>query len=57
MMTTKDQKRTAVSFRIRPDLPDKIREAAAAENRSITNWVETAILERLERIKDGRSNA
>ena len=56
MMTTKDQKRTAVSFRIRPDLPDKIREAAEAENRSITNWVETAIIERLERIKDGGSN-
>ena len=38
-----------ISFKVEPHIRDAIRKAADAENRSMNNWVHTALLEVLTR--------
>jgi hypothetical protein len=39
--------KTAVTVRLQPDLLAQVRESAARDNRSLTNFIETALRERL----------
>jgi hypothetical protein len=39
--------KTAVTVRLQPDLLAQVRESAARDNRSLTNFIETALRDRL----------
>jgi hypothetical protein len=41
------QAKTAVTVRLQPDLLAQVRESAARDNRSLTNFIETALRERI----------
>jgi hypothetical protein len=42
------QLKTPVTVRLNPDLLAEVRESAARDNRSLTNFIETALRERIE---------
>lgn len=41
------QLKTPVTVRLNPDLLAKVRQSAARDNRSLTNFIETALRERI----------
>jgi hypothetical protein len=41
------QLKTPVTVRLNPDLLAEVRESAARDNRSLTNFIETALRERI----------
>jgi hypothetical protein len=41
------QQKTPVTVRLNPDLLAEVRESAARDNRSLTNFIETALRERI----------
>ena len=44
--------RKSVTFRFDPDLLTRVRQSAAADHRSLTNFVETALRRAIERPSD-----
>jgi hypothetical protein len=42
------QLKTPVTVRLNPELLAEVRESAARDNRSLTNFIETALRERIE---------
>lgn len=42
------QQKTAVTVRLNPDLLAEVRQSAARDNRSLTNFIETALRERID---------
>jgi hypothetical protein len=42
------QLKTAVTVRLNPELLAEVRQSAARDNRSLTNFIETALRERIE---------
>jgi predicted transcriptional regulator len=46
----------AVTFRIDPDLLERARRLADADNRSLTNYVETALRRAIERSADSQES-
>jgi hypothetical protein len=45
--------KTAVTVRLQPDLLAQVRESAARDNRSLTNFIETALRERIGAVSAG----
>lgn len=41
----------AVTIRLHPNEKKKLEDLAAAQNRTVTNWLETLIIEQWERLK------
>jgi hypothetical protein len=41
------QQKTPVTVRLNPDLLAEVRQSAARDNRSLTNFIETALRERI----------
>jgi hypothetical protein len=48
------QQKTAVTVRLNPDLLAEVRQSAARDNRSLTNFIETALRERVDGVARGR---
>jgi|HubBroStandDraft_6_1064221.scaffolds.fasta_scaffold4155974_1 hypothetical protein len=48
------QVKTPVTVRLNPDLLAEVRQSAARDNRSLTNFIETALRERINEIGRGR---
>jgi hypothetical protein len=48
------QLKTPVTVRLNPDLLAEVRQSAARDNRSLTNFIETALRERINDIADSR---
>jgi hypothetical protein len=48
------QLKTAVTVRLNPDLLAEVRQSAARDNRSLTNFIETALRERINGIVRSR---
>jgi hypothetical protein len=42
------QQKTPVTVRLNPDLLAEVRQSAARDNRSLTNFIETALRERIK---------
>jgi hypothetical protein len=51
------QLKTPVTVRLNPDLLAEVRQSAARDNRSLTNFIETALRERINDIADSRRNS
>lgn len=49
----KKQTRVPITFTIDPELKKRIEDAAAADNRTVSNWIECMILKALEGTKNG----
>jgi hypothetical protein len=48
------QQKTPVTVRLNPDLLAEVRQSAARDNRSLTNFIETALRERINGVSRGR---
>jgi hypothetical protein len=48
------QLKTAVTVRLNPDLLVEVRQSAARDNRSLTNFIETALRERINGVSRSR---
>jgi hypothetical protein len=48
------QLKTPVTVRLNPDLLAEVRQSAARDNRSLTNFIETALRERVNGVARGR---
>jgi hypothetical protein len=48
------QLKTPVTIRLNPDLLAEVRQSAARDNRSLTNFIETALRERVNGISSSR---
>ena len=48
------QLKTPVTVRLNPDLLAEVRQSAARDNRSLTNFIETALRERINSVADGQ---
>jgi hypothetical protein len=48
------QQKTPVTVRLNPDLLAEVRQSAARDNRSLTNFIETALRERINGVARGR---
>jgi hypothetical protein len=51
------QLKTPVTVRLNPDLLAEVRQSAARDNRSLTNFIETALRERINGVARGRHAA
>jgi hypothetical protein len=51
------QLKTAVTVRLNPDLLAEVRRSAARDNRSLTNFIETALRERINDVSRGQRAA
>lgn len=49
------QLKTPVTVRLNPDLLAEVRQSAARDNRSLTNFIETALRERINGVSRSRS--
>jgi hypothetical protein len=47
------QLKTPVTVRLNPDLLAEVRQSAARDNRSLTNFIETALRERINGVSSG----
>jgi hypothetical protein len=47
------QLKTPVTVRLNPDLLAEVRQSAARDNRSLTNFIETALRERINGVSRG----
>jgi hypothetical protein len=47
------QQKTPVTVRLNPDLLAEVRQSAARDNRSLTNFIETALRERIAGVMGG----
>jgi hypothetical protein len=48
------QLKTPVTVRLKPDLLAEVRQSAARDNRSLTNFIETALRERINGVSRSR---
>jgi hypothetical protein len=48
------QQKTPVTVRLNPDLLAEVRQSAARDNRSLTNFIETALRERINGVARGQ---
>jgi hypothetical protein len=48
------QQKTPVTVRLNPDLLAEVRQSAARDNRSLTNFIETALRERINGVSRSR---
>jgi hypothetical protein len=51
------QLKKPVTVRLNPDLLAEVRQSAARDNRSLTNFIETALRERINGISPGRRSS
>jgi hypothetical protein len=51
------QLKTPVTVRLNPDLLAEVRQSAARDNRSLTNFIETALRERINDSSRSRSSS
>jgi DNA-binding protein H-NS len=56
-MNTKSDNKMPLSIRISPSLKAEIAKQAKLDDRSLSKWVEIAIVERLARLKENREPA
>jgi hypothetical protein len=49
-MNEKRIKKSQVHLALHPDLMQRVRDAAAVDGRTVTNWIERAIAEKLEKM-------
>jgi hypothetical protein len=49
------QQKTPVTVRLNPDLLADVRQSAARDNRSLTNFIETALRERINGVSRGEA--
>jgi hypothetical protein len=50
------QQKTPVTVRLNPDLLAEVRQSAASDNRSLTNFIETALRERINGVARSRGD-
>jgi hypothetical protein len=51
------QQKTPVTVRLNPDLLAEVRQFAARDNRSLTNFIETALRERINGVSRSQHNS
>jgi hypothetical protein len=51
------QLKTPVTVRLNPDLLAEVRQSAARDNRSLTNFIETALRERVNGVSLGQASS
>ncbi len=50
-MAENKQNKISIHLRLIPEHKEKLDELAASQNRSVTNWIETLIIEEWEKLK------